>query len=176
VQNRGRRERQDASAKQFKSGSAILSNNFLTSDFTQPEWVGPPRAALGQIREAVERGIPAGVVLAGAAYGTDTRFREQAYGFLVAERSRFSPSARAGKVDLPVSPMPTKFRPRGRAAFASSGIIPGRLSRSDKPLRVSFFGNFPVVLFVELCIYNTVVLRSRVSICCSKAGLSTTPA
>jgi SRSO17 transposase len=36
-----------------------------------------------------------------------------AYGFLVAERSRFSPSARAGKVDLPVSPMPTKFRPRG---------------------------------------------------------------
>lgn len=36
-----------------------------------------------------------------------------AYGFLVAERSRFSPSACAGKVDLPVSPMPTKFRPRG---------------------------------------------------------------
>ena len=36
-----------------------------------------------------------------------------AYGFLVAERSRFSPSARAAKVDLPVSPMPTKFRPRG---------------------------------------------------------------
>jgi SRSO17 transposase len=36
-----------------------------------------------------------------------------AYGFLVAERSRFSPSARAGKVDIPVSPMPTKFHPRG---------------------------------------------------------------
>ncbi|HEY6372101.1 MAG TPA: IS701 family transposase [Candidatus Sulfotelmatobacter sp.] len=36
-----------------------------------------------------------------------------AYGFLVAERSRFSPSARARKVDLPVSPMPPKFRPRG---------------------------------------------------------------
>jgi SRSO17 transposase len=36
-----------------------------------------------------------------------------AYGFLVAERSRFSPSARAGKVDLPVSEMPPQFHPRG---------------------------------------------------------------
>jgi SRSO17 transposase len=36
-----------------------------------------------------------------------------AYGFLVAERSRFSPSARAGGVDLPVSKMPSKLRPRG---------------------------------------------------------------
>jgi len=36
-----------------------------------------------------------------------------AYGFLVAERSRFPPSARAGEVDLPVSKMPSQFRPRG---------------------------------------------------------------
>ena len=36
-----------------------------------------------------------------------------AYGFLVAERSRFSPSARAGHVDLPVPEMPPKFHPRG---------------------------------------------------------------
>jgi SRSO17 transposase len=36
-----------------------------------------------------------------------------AYGFLVAERSRFSPSARAGQVDLPVPKMPRPFRPRG---------------------------------------------------------------
>jgi SRSO17 transposase len=36
-----------------------------------------------------------------------------AYGFLVAERSRFSPSARAGQVDLPVSEMPSDFHPRG---------------------------------------------------------------
>ncbi len=35
--------------------------------------------------------------------------------FLVAERSRFSPSARAGQVDLPVPEMPPKFRPRGSA-------------------------------------------------------------
>lgn len=36
-----------------------------------------------------------------------------AYGFLVAERSRFSPSARTGELDLPVSKMPSKLRPRG---------------------------------------------------------------
>lgn len=36
-----------------------------------------------------------------------------AYGFLVAERSRFSPSARAGQVDLPVPKMPRHFHPRG---------------------------------------------------------------
>src|ERR1700757_410882 len=48
--------------------------------------------------------------------------------------------------------------PSGIAAFASNGIIPGRLPRSDKPSPASFFDNFPVVLFVELHIYNTVVL------------------
>jgi hypothetical protein len=36
-----------------------------------------------------------------------------AYGFLVAERSRFSPAARAGQVDLPVPKMPRQYRPRG---------------------------------------------------------------
>ncbi len=36
-----------------------------------------------------------------------------AYGFLVAERSRFSPSARAGKLDLRGTPVPTHFQPRG---------------------------------------------------------------
>ena len=36
-----------------------------------------------------------------------------AYGFLVAERSRFSPSARPGQVDLPVPKMPRQFHPRG---------------------------------------------------------------
>jgi SRSO17 transposase len=36
-----------------------------------------------------------------------------AYGFLVAERSRFSPSARAGQVDVPVAERPRHFRPRG---------------------------------------------------------------
>src|SRR6201998_1710976 len=51
--------------------------------------------------------------------------------------------------------------PSGIAAFASNGIIPGRLPRSDKPSPASFFDNFPVVLFGELHIYNTVVLVSR---------------
>src|SRR5207302_1185323 len=36
-----------------------------------------------------------------------------AHGFLVAERSRFSPSARAGRVDLPVPEVPSRFHPRG---------------------------------------------------------------
>jgi SRSO17 transposase len=36
-----------------------------------------------------------------------------AYGFLVAERSRFSPSARAGQLQLPASKLPRDFQPRG---------------------------------------------------------------
>lgn len=36
-----------------------------------------------------------------------------AYGFLVAERNRFSPSARAGHVGLPAPALPPNFHPRG---------------------------------------------------------------
>jgi SRSO17 transposase len=36
-----------------------------------------------------------------------------AYGFLVAERSRFSPSTGAGRLELSVPKMPRKFHPRG---------------------------------------------------------------
>ena len=36
-----------------------------------------------------------------------------AYGFLVAERGRFSPSAHAGQLALPIPAPPAKFRPRG---------------------------------------------------------------
>ena len=36
-----------------------------------------------------------------------------AYGFLVAERNRFSPSARAGRLGLSIPEMPPQFRPRG---------------------------------------------------------------
>ena len=36
-----------------------------------------------------------------------------AYGFLVAERSRFSPTAHAGNLELPGSEAPANFRPRG---------------------------------------------------------------
>ena len=38
-----------------------------------------------------------------------------AYGFLLAERSRFSPSARAGQLELCAPPVPPHFRPRGAA-------------------------------------------------------------
>jgi SRSO17 transposase len=38
-----------------------------------------------------------------------------AYGFLVAERSRFFPSARAGKLELPQCELPAEFQPRGSA-------------------------------------------------------------
>jgi SRSO17 transposase len=38
-----------------------------------------------------------------------------AYGFLVTERSRFSPSVRVGKLKLPVPKVPAKFHPRGAA-------------------------------------------------------------
>jgi len=42
-------------------------------------------------------------------------------GFLVAERSRFSPSARAGRLDLRAPAFPPEFKPRGspRAGRAS---------------------------------------------------------
>jgi SRSO17 transposase len=36
-----------------------------------------------------------------------------AYGFLVAERSRFSPSVRAGQLELRAPEIPPEFRPRG---------------------------------------------------------------
>ncbi|MFL6546992.1 MAG: IS701 family transposase, partial [Candidatus Udaeobacter sp.] len=36
-----------------------------------------------------------------------------AYGFLVAERSRFSPSARPGKLPLRAPKLPRDFKPRG---------------------------------------------------------------
>ncbi len=36
-----------------------------------------------------------------------------AYGFLIAERSRFSPSARSGDIELCTPALPADFRPRG---------------------------------------------------------------
>ena len=38
-----------------------------------------------------------------------------AYGFLVAERTRFSPSARAGQLELRAPKLPARFQPRGSA-------------------------------------------------------------
>ena len=39
-----------------------------------------------------------------------------AYGFLVAERTRFSPSARAGQLELRAPKIPARFQPRGSAS------------------------------------------------------------
>ena len=39
-----------------------------------------------------------------------------AYGFLAAERSRFSSSARAGELELPAPELPQDFQPRGHSA------------------------------------------------------------
>ncbi len=89
-----------------------------------------PLAALAQIRQAVEQGVPRAPVLADSAYGNETRFREgitelelryavgvhenmTPYGFLAIERTRFSPSARAGRLDLRAARIPPHFQPRG---------------------------------------------------------------
>ena len=39
-----------------------------------------------------------------------------AYGFLIAERSRFSPSARAGQLQLALPEVPPDWKPRGASA------------------------------------------------------------
>ncbi|MGB9620217.1 MAG: hypothetical protein ACPL7K_07380, partial [Armatimonadota bacterium] len=39
-----------------------------------------------------------------------------AYGFLVAERSRISASARVGQLNLTLPPQPEEYRPRGEQA------------------------------------------------------------
>jgi len=57
-----------------------------------------------------------------------------AYGFLVAERSRFSPSARAGQVELSLPEAPPHFRPRGaaRAHGATSSPVNCHAAHDDR--------------------------------------------
>ena len=80
-----------------------------------------------------------------------------AYGFLVAERSRFSPSARAGQLELRARNSARFPTPRF-AASAPSGII--RLDR-DLRIRIARFllSRLPCCPFVALFVYNTVVLE-----------------
>jgi len=54
-----------------------------------------------------------------------------AYGFLVAERNRFSPSARIGNLGLPAPEPPPHFRPRGSPHSPRAGICPVRLPLSE---------------------------------------------
>jgi SRSO17 transposase len=73
-----------------------------------------PQIALAQIRAAQQRGVPAGIVLADAAYGTNTVFREgvQALGLSYAVSVISSTSVWApGSAPLPPAP----YTGRGRA-------------------------------------------------------------
>jgi SRSO17 transposase len=55
-----------------------------------------------------------------------------AYGFLVAERNRFSPSARAGYLRLPIPKVSPDFRPRGSPPLSRMAQpSPGKTSRSS---------------------------------------------
>ena len=57
-----------------------------------------------------------------------------AYGFLVAERSRFSPSARAGQWELSLPEAPPDFRPRGAAGpqHAAQSMVDRDVAHDDR--------------------------------------------
>ena len=57
-----------------------------------------------------------------------------AYGFLVAERSRFSPSARAGELELSSPQAPPDFRPRGAARphGATPSLVDRHVAHDDR--------------------------------------------
>jgi SRSO17 transposase len=57
-----------------------------------------------------------------------------AYGFLVAERSRFSPSARAGQLELSLPEAPPDFRPRGAAGpqHAAQSVVDRDVAHDDR--------------------------------------------
>jgi SRSO17 transposase len=57
-----------------------------------------------------------------------------AYGFLVAERSRFSPSTRAGQLELSLPEAPPDFRPRGAARphGATPSMVNCHLAHDDR--------------------------------------------
>jgi SRSO17 transposase len=57
-----------------------------------------------------------------------------AYGFLVVERSRFSPSARAGQLGLSLPQIPPHFRPRGaaRPQRAAPSVVNRNVAHDDR--------------------------------------------
>jgi SRSO17 transposase len=57
-----------------------------------------------------------------------------AYGFLVAERNRFSPSARSGQLGISLPQIPTHFRPRGaaRPQRASPSVVDRDVAHDDR--------------------------------------------
>src|SRR6266404_2369020 len=116
-----------------------------------------PAIALQQIRTAVKREIPVGVVLADAAYGTDTKFREEItdLGLLyvvgimssvtVETGSRTASGSdleRTGTADKISSPHPTACPGHGegsRSGLAATGVEESMLaSRNPAPAPVAF--------------------------------------
>ena len=71
-----------------------------------------------------------------------------AYGFLVAERNRFSPSARVGNLGLSAPQRPPDFHPRG-VAFVPSGIIRTPSLRSELRLPATCSTTFLIALSVD---------------------------
>jgi SRSO17 transposase len=57
-----------------------------------------------------------------------------AYGFLVAERSRFSPSARSGELGISLPQIPAHFRPRGAARphSAAQSVVHRNVAHDDR--------------------------------------------
>jgi SRSO17 transposase len=80
-----------------------------------------------------------------------------AYGFLVAERNRFSPSTRVGNVGLPAPDLPPDFRPRGSRS-PRAGISQHRSPLCVSPLHDTYSPIFLAAPFVAIYVYNTVVL------------------
>jgi SRSO17 transposase len=90
-----------------------------------------PELALGQIRQAIERGVPTGVVLADAGYGDETAFRDgiTALGMLYAVGIRPGTTVWCGRRGL------RRCRPK---LGSGRGIRPTRLRREP--------GNEPVTV------------------------------
>ena len=106
-----------------------------------------PQIALAQIRAAQQRGVTPGIVLADAAYGTNTAFREgvQALGLSYAVSVISSTSVWApGSAPLPPAP------------YTGRGRVPTRARRAPghQPLSVK-----DVALGLELAVWHTVAWR-----------------
>src|SRR4051794_10631197 len=83
-----------------------------------------------------------------------------AYGFLVTERSRFSPSARSGKLQLRTPHFPLDFNLAVRRARAERHN-PTSIATLRIKIARFLLAYFLTALFVALVVYNTVVL-----VCC----------
>ena len=77
-----------------------------------------------------------------------------AYGFLLAERSRFSPAARVGTLRLSLPPPTASFRPRGApdASPAASSLVDRPAARSNRPVHSPAAG---LLSFLRLRIFVT---------------------